>query len=219
MISSSSGLTRGNAAMIVARNAGVTSPKSLSTLSSSALFIFSSHSPPWEPYYRFAIGHHPNCGIASERQWISNNYQRQNFSQISSLSRLSWTTKNYLTDDTNIRQTKKYHTSAIIRQKEQHQKNLPKEQKQQQQQQQPPAPPSNLDNVHCHYTVLGITQTASSAEIKKAYHKMALKYHPDKNSEEGAADIFRRVKMAYEILGNDQTRISYDAERRRGGRR
>mmetsp|Transcript_2907 Transcript_2907/g.6917 ORF Transcript_2907/g.6917 Transcript_2907/m.6917 type:complete len:596 (+) Transcript_2907:121-1908(+) len=136
MISSSSGLTRGNAAMIVARNAGVTSPKSLSTLSSSALFIFSSHSPPWEPYYRFAIGHHPNCGIASERQWISNNYQRQNFSQISSLSRLSWTTKNYLTDDTNIRQTKKYHTSAIIRQKEQHQKNLPKEQKQQQQQQQ-----------------------------------------------------------------------------------
>mmetsp|Transcript_1919 Transcript_1919/g.3922 ORF Transcript_1919/g.3922 Transcript_1919/m.3922 type:complete len:144 (+) Transcript_1919:641-1072(+) len=88
-----------------------------------------------------------------------------------------------------------------------------------QQQQQPPAPPSNLDNVHCHYTVLGITQTASSAEIKKAYHKMALKYHPDKNSEEGAADIFRRVKMAYEILGNDQTRISYDAERRRGGRR
>mmetsp|Transcript_25628 Transcript_25628/g.54439 ORF Transcript_25628/g.54439 Transcript_25628/m.54439 type:complete len:145 (-) Transcript_25628:38-472(-) len=136
MISSSLGLTRGNAAMIVARNAGVTSPKSLSTLSSSALFIFSSHSPPWEPYYRFAIGHHPNCGIASERQWISNNYQRQNVSQISSLSRLSWTTKNYLTDDTNIRQTKKYHTSAIIRQKEQHQKNLPKEQKQQQQQQQ-----------------------------------------------------------------------------------
>lgn len=47
---------------------------------------------------------------------------------------------------------------------------------------------------------------------------MALKYHPDKNSEEGAADIFRRVKQAYEVLGNDQTRITYDAERRRGRR-
>jgi len=69
-----------------------------------------------------------------------------------------------------------------------------------------------------HYQVLGLTHTASSAEIKKAYHKMALKYHPDKNSDEGAADIFRRVKLAYEVLGNDQTRISFDAQRR-GGRR
>lgn len=45
---------------------------------------------------------------------------------------------------------------------------------------------------------------------------MALKYHPDKNSEEGAADIFRRVKLAYEVLGNDTSRMSYDAQRRRG---
>jgi len=81
------------------------------------------------------------------------------------------------------------------------------------QQQAPPA--ASKDVVHCHYAVLEIQMTASSAEIKKAYHKMALKYHPDKNSEEGAADIFRRVKLAYEVLGNDQTRISYDAERRR----
>ncbi|KAL7449004.1 hypothetical protein ACHAWC_001113 [Mediolabrus comicus] len=44
---------------------------------------------------------------------------------------------------------------------------------------------------------------------------MALKYHPDKNQEEGAADIFRRVKLAYEVLGDDSTRIAYDAERRR----
>ena len=68
-----------------------------------------------------------------------------------------------------------------------------------------------------HYQVLGLTHTASSADIKKAYHKMALKYHPDKNSEPVAADIFRRVKAAYEILGTDSTRIAYDAQRR--GRR
>jgi DnaJ-class molecular chaperone len=40
---------------------------------------------------------------------------------------------------------------------------------------------------------------------------MALKYHLDKNSEEGVADIFRRVKLA-EVLGNDDTRFAYDAE-------
>ena len=81
------------------------------------------------------------------------------------------------------------------------------------QQQQPQPAASN--NPDCHYEVLGLSATASSAEIKKSYHKMALKYHPDKNQEEGAADIFRRVKLAYEVLGDDSTRIAYDAERRR----
>ena len=81
------------------------------------------------------------------------------------------------------------------------------------QQQQPQPAASN--NPDCHYEVLGLSATASSAEIKKSYHKMARKYHPDKNQEEGAADIFRRVKLAYEVLGDDSTRIAYDAERRR----
>ena len=44
---------------------------------------------------------------------------------------------------------------------------------------------------------------------------MALKYHPDKNSEDGAADMFRRVKLAYEVLGNDNTQFAYDAKQRR----
>ena len=78
-----------------------------------------------------------------------------------------------------------------------------------------PKQPTVAKNPDCHYEVLGLSATASSAEIKKAYHKMALKYHPDKNQEEGAADVFRRVKLAYEVLGDDSTRIAYDAERRR----
>jgi len=82
-----------------------------------------------------------------------------------------------------------------------------------------PQPAPAEKNAFCHYSVLELNMTASSAEIKKAYHKMALKYHPDKNSEEGAADMFRRVKLAYEVLGNDDTRFAYDAEQRRRGRR
>uniref|UniRef100_A0A7S2PUW1 J domain-containing protein n=1 Tax=Skeletonema marinoi TaxID=267567 RepID=A0A7S2PUW1_9STRA len=80
---------------------------------------------------------------------------------------------------------------------------------------QQPQQPNVVKNPDCHYEVLGLSATASSADIKKSYHKMALKYHPDKNQEEGAADIFRRVKLAYEVLGDDSTRIAYDAERRR----
>ncbi len=80
---------------------------------------------------------------------------------------------------------------------------------------QQPQQPTVAKNPDCHYEVLGLSATASSAEIKKAYHKMALKYHPDKNQAEEAADIFRRVKAAYEVLGDDSTRIAYDAERRR----
>eukprot|EP00574_Skeletonema_japonicum_P001592 CAMPEP_0201741326 /NCGR_PEP_ID=MMETSP0593-20130828/46755_1 /ASSEMBLY_ACC=CAM_ASM_000672 /TAXON_ID=267983 /ORGANISM="Skeletonema japonicum, Strain CCMP2506" /LENGTH=1264 /DNA_ID=CAMNT_0048235659 /DNA_START=137 /DNA_END=3932 /DNA_ORIENTATION=- len=80
---------------------------------------------------------------------------------------------------------------------------------------QQPQQPNVAKNPDCHYEVLGLSATASSAEIKKSYHKMALKYHPDKNQAEEAADIFRRVKLAYEVLGDDSTRIAYDAERRR----
>jgi hypothetical protein len=88
----------------------------------------------------------------------------------------------------------------------------PQQQSQQQQQQQPLV--AKVTDASDHYQVLGLTHGATSAEIKKGYHKAALKYHPDKNSEEGAADMFRRIKLAYEVLGNDQSRMSYDAHRR-----
>lgn len=61
-----------------------------------------------------------------------------------------------------------------------------------------------------HYQVLGIKQTANRDEIKKAYHKLALKYHPDKNKDSSAGAKFRAVNEAYEILKDDQRRNAYD---------
>ena len=101
----------------------------------------------------------------------------------------------------------------------QHQQQHQQERHHQQQQQPPPPPISKPTDTGDHYQVLGLLSTATATEIKKAYHKMALKYHPDKNSEEDAADIFRRVKLAYEVLGNDQSRVAYDSLRRNNGRR
>jgi DnaJ-class molecular chaperone len=56
------------------------------------------------------------------------------------------------------------------------------------------------------------------SEIKKAYRKMALKYHPDKNQAAGAADVFRRVTEAYEVLMDASSRRKYDSEQSWGRR-
>lgn len=61
-----------------------------------------------------------------------------------------------------------------------------------------------------YYEVLGIKKTASEAEIKAAYRKLALKYHPDRNKEAGATEKFKEVNNAYEVLGNEQKRKMYD---------
>jgi len=49
------------------------------------------------------------------------------------------------------------------------------------------------------YTVLGVEPGAQESEIKKAYRKLALKYHPDKNPDAG--DQFKEISHAYDILG------------------
>eukprot|EP00668_Euglena_longa_P038492 GGOE01049504.1.p1 GENE.GGOE01049504.1~~GGOE01049504.1.p1 ORF type:complete len:341 (-),score=85.78 GGOE01049504.1:177-1199(-) len=63
---------------------------------------------------------------------------------------------------------------------------------------------------HKYYEWLGITPDATEVEIKKAYRKLALQYHPDKNPTPEAAEKFREVAMAYETLGNEEKRKEYD---------
>jgi molecular chaperone DnaJ len=63
---------------------------------------------------------------------------------------------------------------------------------------------------HDYYKILGVMRTANSQEIKKAYHRMSLKYHPDKNKEEGAEDHFMLIAEAYEVLSDEDRRRNYD---------
>ncbi len=62
-----------------------------------------------------------------------------------------------------------------------------------------------------YYEVLGIAKGATVSEIKKAYRKLAIKHHPDKNpGDDGAAERFREATEAYEVLKDDQKRAQFD---------
>ena len=61
-----------------------------------------------------------------------------------------------------------------------------------------------------YYKILGISKIASDDEIKKAYRKLALKYHPDKNRSAGAEEKFKEIAEAYEVLSDAKKREVYD---------
>lgn len=59
---------------------------------------------------------------------------------------------------------------------------------------------------------MNVPRNASMADIKQSFRKLALKYHPDKNQEDGAIDNFRRVRLAHETLCDPVKRRAYDVE-------
>jgi DnaJ-class molecular chaperone len=61
-----------------------------------------------------------------------------------------------------------------------------------------------------YYKILSVSRTASAADIKRAYRKLSLKYHPDKNSSPDAAEKFAEIAAAYDVLSDPEKREAYN---------
>ena len=65
-----------------------------------------------------------------------------------------------------------------------------------------------------YYEILGVSETSSKDEIKKAFRSLAKKYHPDRNgNDENAIKKFQEVNEAYEVLSNEDSKKSYDEKK------
>ena len=68
-----------------------------------------------------------------------------------------------------------------------------------------------------YYDVLGVSSDASSQELKKAFRKLSLETHPDKNPNKEAHERFKEINTAYETLGDESKRQQYDMQQKMGG--
>lgn len=62
-----------------------------------------------------------------------------------------------------------------------------------------------------YYQILGVSENAKEDEMKRAYKKMAMKVHPDRNRAPSATEAFKKVSTAYQILCDGDARRKYDA--------
>ncbi|KAF4076966.1 hypothetical protein AMELA_G00202800 [Ameiurus melas] len=74
-----------------------------------------------------------------------------------------------------------------------------------------PSPPSSPVCVD-HYGVLGVSSDSNEEEIRRAYKRLALRYHPDKNSDADAEEKFKQIAQAYEVLTDPEKRSLYDQQ-------
>ena len=65
-------------------------------------------------------------------------------------------------------------------------------------------------NKQDYYDLLGVSRNASDEDIKKAFRKLAMEYHPDRNKRDGAAEKFKEINEAYQVLSDSQKRSAYD---------
>jgi len=72
----------------------------------------------------------------------------------------------------------------------------------------------NSHNKSDFYDILGVSKTATQEEIKKAYRKLSLQFHPDRNNNsQESTDKYQEINSAYDVLGSEQDRANYDRQR------